>query len=101
VSFGEFMGLAAVMATIVAVFGILASAYRRRLQFLERKLQITAGETAEKAAQYAARNSDLEQRLRVLERIATSGGDAFDVSAQIEALRGDREALPLPEAKTN
>ena len=32
---------------------------------------LTAGQTAEKAAQYAARNADLEARVRVLERIVT------------------------------
>jgi hypothetical protein len=44
--------------------------------------------TAEKAAQYATSNRDLEERVRVLERIVTDGG--YDVAAQIEALRDVR-----------
>ena len=44
--------------------------------------------TAEKAAQYAANNQELEDRVRVLERIVTDGG--YDVATQIEALRDQR-----------
>jgi hypothetical protein len=41
---------------------------------------------AEKAAQYATSNAELEQRVRVLEQIVTDGG--AQTAAQIEALRG-------------
>ena len=51
--------------------------------------------TAEKAAQYANSNSELEQRVRVLERIVTDRG--YDVATQIEALRDQREV----EAQTS
>lgn len=50
------------------------------------KLQIQA--TAEKAAQYAASNKELEDRVAVLERIVTDKG--YDVATQIEALRDQR-----------
>ena len=40
---------------------------------------------AEKAAQYATHIRELEERVRVLERIVTDRG--YDISAQIEALR--------------
>jgi hypothetical protein len=43
---------------------------------------------AEKAAQYAASNSRLEARIRVLEQIVTDGG--AQTAAQIEALREPR-----------
>ena len=49
--------------------------------------------SAEKAAQYVAANQDLEQRVRVLERIVTDRG--FDVSTQIENLRGEQETKEL------
>ncbi len=49
--------------------------------------------SAEKAAQYAAGNSELEQRVRVLERIVTDKG--FDVSMQIEDLRDAPETKEL------
>lgn len=86
-SFGEFMGLAALLIAIVSVFGILGEMYKRRLAFLERKLEITVGATAEKAAQYAAHNTELENRVRVLERIATESDHDRDIALQIEALR--------------
>ncbi|NMN03427.1 MULTISPECIES: hypothetical protein [unclassified Novosphingobium] len=50
-----------------------------------RLAEIQANATAEKAAQYAAHNQALEDRVRVLERIVTDGG--YDVALQIEALR--------------
>lgn len=49
--------------------------------------------SAEKAAQYAANNEKLEQRVRVLERIVTDKG--FDVAGQIENLRDTPEAKEL------
>ena len=49
--------------------------------------------SAEKAAQYAVGNNELEQRVRVLERIVTDKG--FDVSMQIEDLRDADETREL------
>jgi hypothetical protein len=92
VSFGDFMGLAAFMGAMIAIAAILAGVYKRRLAFLERKLELTAGITAqtaaEKAAQYATHNVEIENRLRALETIVTDG--AWDTARQIETLR-DRE----------
>ena len=51
-------------------------------------MQMQVNATAEKAAQYAASNKELEDRVRVLERIVTDGG--YDVATQIEALRDQR-----------
>lgn len=87
-SFGDFMGLAALMTGLIAVVAILAGAYKGRLAFQERKLEIMAGHTAEKAAQYATHNAELENRVRVLERIITDGDGSRDIALQIEALRG-------------
>jgi uncharacterized protein with GYD domain len=52
-------------------------------------------ETAEKAAQYASHTTELEDRVRVLERIVTDKG--YDVAAQIEALRDARKVDALLE----
>lgn len=88
-SFGDFMGLAAFMGGMIAIAAILAGVYKRRLAFLERKLELTAGITAqtaaEKAAQYATHNAEIENRLRALETIVTDG--AWDTARQIETLR--------------
>lgn len=85
--FGDVVGFGTFVVGMIAVVGILADVYKRRLSFLERKLEITAGATAEKAAQYATHNTELENRVRVLERIITDGGSGVDVARQIEALR--------------
>jgi ribosomal protein S11 len=57
----------------------------RFFKFREKKLEVDAQMAAEKAAQYASRSSELEQRVRVLEQIVTDGG--AQTAAQIEALR--------------
>ena len=57
----------------------------RFFRLREKKLEVEAQNAAEKAAQYASRSSELEQRVRVLEQIVTDGG--AQTAAQIEALR--------------
>ena len=57
----------------------------RFFKFREKKLEIEALNAAEKAAQYASRSHELEERVRVLEQIVTDGG--AQTAAQIEALR--------------
>lgn len=59
--------------------------FMRFLKLRERKMELEAGLAAEKAAQYASRSTELEQRVRILEQIATDGG--AQTAAQIEALR--------------
>ena len=54
----------------------------------EKRLEATASSSAEKAAQYASRVQQLEDRVQVLERIVTDRG--YDVATQIEALRDTR-----------
>lgn len=58
----------------------------RYFKLREKKLDVEALMAAEKAAQYAASNAQLEQRVRVLEQIVTDAG--AETAAQIEALRG-------------
>jgi len=60
----------------------------RFFRFREKKLEVEAGMAAEKAAQYASRSTELEQRVRVLEQIVTDKG--VETAAQIEALRPKR-----------
>jgi hypothetical protein len=56
-----------------------------------RKMELNANQVAEKAAQYAARTDRLEQRVRVLERIATDRG--MDVAEEIDKLRDEPPQL--------
>ena len=62
--------------------------FHRFFKFREKQLEAEAMMTAEKAAQYAASNAELEARVRVLEKIVTDGG--LETAAQIEALRTPR-----------
>jgi len=57
----------------------------RWFKLREKKLDVEAGMAAEKAAQYASRSHELEERVRVLEQIVTDG--CAQTAAQIEALR--------------
>ena len=66
---------------------------RRFFTFREKQLEAETTLAAEKAAQYAASNAELEARVRVLEKIVTDGG--IETAAQIEALRS---APSLPKS---
>ena len=60
----------------------------------EKRMEVDARMTAEKAAQYAAHTERLEQRVRVLERIVTDKG--IGVADEIEKLRDEPSGkLPL------
>ena len=77
-----------IVVAIPVLGGIGMGMFQRWLQHKERMGQLLAHETAEKAAQYASRTHELEERVRVLEEIITDGG--VQTAAQIEALRPRR-----------
>ena len=78
----------------IALFAIgiptltLGLIFSRWFRLKERRLEVEASQAAERAAQYAASNAELEARVRVLEKIVTDGG--LETAAQIEALRTPR-----------
>jgi hypothetical protein len=74
------------LALTIPIFRIWTS-HQRKIA------EIQMQSTAEKAAQYATQNTQLEDRVRVLERIVTDKG--YDVSSQIEALRDARKVDAL------
>ena len=79
-----------IIALIVVGLPVVFLAYMARRFFMlkEKQLEMNTSLAAEKAAQYAASNSELEQRVRVLEQIVTDGG--LQTASQIEALRPKR-----------
>jgi len=79
---GEVMGLFIVVAIPTILLVYMA---RRFFSFREKQLEAETSLAAEKAAQYAASNAQLEARLRVLEQIVTDRG--AETASQIEALR--------------
>lgn len=73
------------MITLVTALGVaiplLAIWTKHKKEVIEMELRLAA----EKAARGATENEQLNERLRVLERIVTDKG--YDVATQIEALR--------------
>lgn len=81
-----------VLIPIVALcIPIVKTWTKHREKIAELQIKATAELSAEKAAQYAQHTRELEERVRVLERIVTDKG--FDTAAQIEALRRDSASL--------
>lgn len=74
-----------IFALLIPIVAILSKLVLKGMEIKERQISAFGENTAEKAAQYASRVAELEQRVRVLERIATDGG--IQTAAQIEALR--------------
>lgn len=74
-----------IVVGIPVLGGIGFAAFERWLKHKEGMTAALTQQTAEKAAQYAAHVERLEQRMRVLERIATDSGT--DVAAEIDRLR--------------
>ena len=86
--------LAAIIIGLPVV--MLMVIFSRWLKFREKKLEVEAKLAAEKAAQYASRSTELEQRVRVLEQIVTDAG--AQTATQIEALR-ERRVIENGDAK--
>lgn len=79
--------LALIIPVIAIVGGVIVKPW---IKLQERKMELQAHMTAEKAAQYAVHTEALEQRVRVLERIVTDKG--VELSDEIERLRDERAA---------
>ncbi len=77
-----------IVVGIPVVAGILGDTAKRWMKLKEKQLELQSRETAEKAAQYGAHVERLEQRVRVLERIAIDKGT--HLAAEIENLREER-----------
>ena len=91
---GELIPLVGTIAPLAMVVGIVWVRSHAKLE--EKRITATAENSAEKAAQYASRITQMEDRIQVLERIVTDRG--YDVATQIEALRDTRKTEALLEA---
>lgn len=85
----ETIALLVLIVGIISIAGIIGEAYKRRLEFKQRGLELRAQQASENAAQSAATAERLEQRVRVLERIATDQtlGKSAMLASQIEDMR--------------
>lgn len=79
----------ALLITVLLPTVFLLYVFRRWFSYKEKQLEVNARVAAERAAEYAVTNRDLEQRIRVLEQIVTDAG--AQTATQIEALRERRE----------
>jgi hypothetical protein len=70
---------------LIPLAAIAIAPFKMWLRVKERQIEAQSGLAAEKSAQYAQHVERIEQRLRVLEQIATDKG--VETAAQIEALR--------------
>jgi hypothetical protein len=91
--------LAIILVGLPVVLGISLEMYKRHMKFKERRLELMADKTAERAAQYASQVERLEQRMRVLERIATDKG--VHLAAEIEDLRVSGDTAEPPKKELN
>jgi energy-converting hydrogenase Eha subunit H len=96
VRLGEFIAFMTVFVIPAAVIIYIANRFFR---LRERKLEIEAMNAAEKAAQYASRTNEIEERLRVVEQIVTDGG--VQTAAQIEALRRQPKRVAVAKDRPN
>lgn len=84
---GLLIPILALSIPIVAIW----TSHQRKLA--EIQIKRSAGNASEVTAQYAAQVRELEERVRVLERIITDRG--YDVASQIEALRDTQRVEEL------
>lgn len=88
-SMAEAVAFCGLMVAIISVAGILLEGYNRRLRHHEKKLELEV-----RLAEAAGRNREagapqVEERLRVLERIVTDRKTGL--AEKIEALRGEKD----------
>ena len=79
------LGVFFIVFGLPVILGAINKVMKQRLRLKEKEMELLSQNTAEKAAQYAAHIERLENRVRVLERIATDKGTML--SDEIESLR--------------
>lgn len=81
------------LALLIPLAPFLLGGFAIWMRHQRRLVELQAQDSSGAAAHYAARNQELEDRVRVLERIVTDKG--YDVATQIEALRDARKTEAL------
>jgi len=91
------MDITGIMALAIPIAPFAMVAFIVWVKHQGKMAELQTRTTAEKAAQYAQHTGQLEERVRVLERIVTSRG--YDLSDQIEALRHEDSEKRLAAPK--
>jgi hypothetical protein len=89
----------ALLITVLLPTIFLLYVFRRWFSYKEKQLEVNARMAAERSAEYANNNKDLEQRVRVLEQIVTDSG--AQTAAQIDALRQSSRLIARKEVSTD
>ena len=76
---------------LIPLAAIFAGVVKRWLDVKEKQMQAISRAAIERAERYAEQTERLEERVRVLERIATSKG--LGVAEEIEQLRDQRPVV--------
>ncbi|OYW45454.1 MAG: hypothetical protein B7Z33_06315 [Sphingomonadales bacterium 12-68-11] len=85
--------LGVLIPIIALLIPLVAIWTRHQRKIAEINIRAASENSAERAAQYVGQIKELEERVRVLERIVTDRG--YDVATQIEALRDQRRVDEL------
>lgn len=79
------LGFFMIVVGLPVIGGIWAGHQKEKMKLRHRELEVLGSQTAERAAQYAAHVERLEERVRVLERLAIDKGQTL--ADEIEQLR--------------
>jgi hypothetical protein len=82
------LGFFMIVVGIPVIGGMIYAYHEKKLKFREKEFEILGSQTAQRASHYAERTEQLEERVRVLERIVTDKG--LGLSEEIERLRDQR-----------
>jgi hypothetical protein len=90
---GAFIPIVAMLVPITAIWA------KHKRHIAEIQARNGAGQNSEAQGQLLRKTAELEERVRVLERIVTDGN--YTLASQIEALRGQDTPLPPPLGTTS
>lgn len=80
----------------IPIVAIASVTVNKLIRLREKQIEFAATQAAEKAARYAANGAQMEQRVRVLERIVTDRG--LDLAEEIDRLN---DAPELAKMRSN
>lgn len=97
---GDTIAFAALMIAMISFCGMAFSAYSERLKLRAKEIELRMAELGRAAPVESTTATRLEERVRVLERIATdkSAHIGHELACQIEALRDGTALSAAPNA---
>jgi hypothetical protein len=84
-----FLTFGFIIVVTAIVMSMITRITKQSMELRHREKELAAGLVAGPNPDVISRLNEMEQRLRVLERIATDGAQGTALAAEIEALRGE------------